>query len=392
MKKTLTKVIACVMAFGFTFAATSCGGGSQSEAKKEENFIKEIGGVSETFTGAVSTESYATANEAATAYVETEIVGELGAKIEAMESKASYEGEQIAALNIPAELTAGAETVEEIEVEYSALAGGEYMSTAKSTKKVKVYVIKYTTDWKYYTPCPETGSTISKSYYDSVFNMEKYKNCTFDMDMEMDMSAKVSGGGYSQKLSIGLEMSQFVQYSETAIYIEQTMSMTGLAALGGEDVSTSICGYFETVGDSIVCYVQMDGSEWYEGDIETIGFSDLEELTPFYDQYLDFTYFQKTDFGFQLADEQAEKYIDLTLRQDESMGELIAMFGENFGMDMFVKYYVSEGVLSGMRMDMTMDAKMTEDGMTMTMDADVLTTMTCTNYGTTVVKKPASIG
>ena len=391
MKKTMKKVFACVMAFGLTFAAVGCGGGGQSEAKKEENFIKEIGGVSETFTGVVSTESYETANEAAAAYVETEIVGTDGAKIEAMESKASYAGEQIAVLDIPAELTAGAEAVEEIEVEYSVAEG--YMSAASSsTKKVKVYVIKYTTDWKYYTPCPETGDTISKSYYDSVFNMEKYKNCTFDMNMEMDMSVKVSGGGYSQKISLGIEMSQFVQYSENAIYIEQTASTTGLAALGGEDVSTSICGYFEMVDDSILCYVQMDGGTWYEGDLTTIGFSSLEELTPFYDQYLDFTYFQKTNFGFQLADEQAEKYIDLTLRQDESMGELIAMFGEGFGIDMFVKYYVSDGVLSGMRMDLNMDAKMVEDGMTMTLKADTITTMTCTNYGTTVVQKPASIG
>ena len=389
MRKTLKKVFACVMAFGLTFAAVGCGGG-QSEAKKEENFIKEIGGVSETFTGVVSTESYETANAAATAYVETEIVGSSGAKIEAMESKATYESEQIAALDIPAELTAGADAVEEIEVEYS-VADGYISAASSSTKKVKVYVIKYATDWKYYTPCPETGATISKSYYDSVFNMEKYKNCTFDMDMEMDMSVKVSGGGYSQKLSIGIEMSQFVQYSESAIYIEQTASTKGLAELGGEDAFSSICGYFETVGDSILCYVQIDGGTWYEGDLTTIGFSNLDELTPFYDQYLDFTYFQKTNFGFQLADEQAEKYIDLTLKQDESMGELIAMFGENFGIDMFVKYYVSEGVLSGMRMDLNMDAKMVEDGMTMTLKADAITTMTCTNYGTTTVQKPAGI-
>ena len=106
---------------------------------------------------------------------------------------------------------------------------------------------------------------------------------------------------------------------------------------------------------------------------------------------MDFTYFTKTETGFQLADENSEKFIELTLKQDESMGELIAMFGEDFDMDMFVKYYVSNGVLSGMRQELTMDAKMTEEGVSMKLSADVVTKMTCTNYGTTVVKKPAGI-
>ena len=76
-KKTLAKVFACVMAFGLTFAAVGCGGGgSKSEAKKEKDFISEIGGTSETYTGAVSAETYETATAAATAYVTEEIVGE----------------------------------------------------------------------------------------------------------------------------------------------------------------------------------------------------------------------------------------------------------------------------------------------------------------------------
>jgi hypothetical protein len=395
-KKTLAKVFACVMAFGLTFAAVGCGGGgSKSEAKKEQDFISEIGGTSETYTGAVSTGSYETASAAATAYVEAEIVGEQESQIVATETKATFEGEQIATLNIPADITDGAQSVEEIEVEYSVSDG--YMAASNSTKKVKVYVIKYETNWKYYTPLPETGATISKSYYDSVFDYEKYENCTFAMNMDMDMSVKASANGYTQKATIEVSMSQFVQYSENAIYIEQTMSFGGMEDItGGEikDESMTIAAYMEkTAEGDIICYVKSSdlGSGWSEGDLTTVGFSSLTELTPFYDQYLDFTYFTKTENGFQLADENSEKFIELTLKQDESMGDLIAMFGENFDMDMFVKYYVSNGVLSGMRQELTMDAKMTQEGVSMKLSADVVTTMTCTNYGTTVVKKPTDI-
>lgn len=395
-KKTLAKVFACVMAFGLTFAAVGCGGGgSKSEAKKEQDFISEIGGTSETYTGAVSTGSYETASAAATAYVEAEIVGEQESQIVATETKATFEGEQIATLNIPADITDGAQSVEEIEVEYSVSDG--YMAASNSTKKVKVYVIKYETNWKYYTPLPETGATISKSYYDSVFDYEKYANCTFAMNMDMDMSIKASANGYTQKATIEVSMSQFVQYAENAIYIEQTMSFGGMEDItGGEikDESMTIAAYMEkTAEGDIICYVKSSdlGSGWSEGDLTTVGFSSLTELTPFYDQYLDFTYFTKTENGFQLADENSEKFIELTLKQDESMGDLIAMFGENFDMDMFVKYYVSNGVLSGMRQELTMDAKMTQEGVSMKLSADVVTTMTCTNYGTTVVKKPADI-
>ncbi|MBQ3020564.1 MAG: hypothetical protein IJD77_08280 [Clostridia bacterium] len=398
-KKTLAKVFACVMAFGLTFAAVGCGGGgSKSEAKKEKDFISEIGGTSETYTGAVSAEIYETATAAATAYVTEEIVGEKEADIVATETKATFEGEQIATLNIPADITAGAQSIEEIEVEYSVSDAEGYMAAvSNSTKKVKVYVIKYETNWKYYTPLPETGATISKSYYDSVFNYEKYKNCTFAMDMEMDMNVKASAGGYTQTATIEVSMSQFVQYSENAIYIEQTASFGGMEDItGGEvkDESMTIAAYMEkTAEGDIICYVKSSdiGSGWSEGDLTTVGFSSLTELTPFYDQYLDFTYFTKTETGFQLADENSEKFIELTLKQDESMGELIAMFGEDFDMDMFVKYYVSNGVLSGMRQELTMDAKMTEEGVSMKLSADVVTKMTCTNYGTTVVKKPAGI-
>lgn len=137
-KKTLAKVFACAMAFGLTFAAVGCGK-AESEAKKEENFIAAIGGTSETYTGAVSTESYETANAAASAYVATEVVGQKNVEVVNTETKANYEGEQIASLGLPTEVSDGALAVEEVEVEYSVSDSEAYMAAASSsTKKVKV--------------------------------------------------------------------------------------------------------------------------------------------------------------------------------------------------------------------------------------------------------------
>lgn len=47
--------------------------------------------------------------------------------------------------------------------------------------------------------------------------------------------------------------------------------------------------------------------EWEEADLTAVGSTSIEELTPFYDQYLDYTYFTKIKYGFALADIKAKK-------------------------------------------------------------------------------------
>ena len=400
-KKALTKVLAASMAFSLVFASGCIGDkipflsgcfGKDSEAKKEADFIDSIGGVSETYTGAVSEQSYENAEVAAKAFVEEEVVGETDCEIENVESKGTLSDAEVSQLNLTDDIKNGMTSVEKLEVEYVKDNGTAYMSAApdtlNKTQKVTVYVIKYESRFKYYSPAPITGNTITKSYYDSIFNAEKYKNCTYKTTMEMEMDLSASYQGQSQSAEMTMGMSQLIQYSENKIYMEQTISykMSGM----GENMveEETICAYMEVVEGEIVCYVKTgDSTEWYEGSLSTIGFDDLDELTPFYDQYLDYSYFTKTDYGFEISDENAKQFIEETLSDSLGAMDMDEML-DMFSIDMFAKYYVSQGVLSGMREDVTMKLDMNEEGMKMKMSADVVAEMSCTNYGTTVVTKP----
>ena len=352
-------------------------------------FASEIGGVSETFEGVISERSYSTSEGAATAYVEEELAGSGIAYVEILSSK-KLSSRNIKKLNIPEEFLDGYDEVHEIELEYSIEDGNEsYLKTSydngaveklNKTKKIKVYVIKFNVDWKYFSPMPVTGDTISKSYYDSVFNAEKYKNCTFEVINEA--TAEVYSGG--QYVSMDMRMDQIIKHADGKVYLEQHVEMV----TDGESYQQSAYAYMETVDGEIVCYVKMgEYEDWYLSDLSAIGFTSLEQLTPFYDQYLDYTYFTKTDFGFALEEENARKYFEQAL-----MGALSGMEGlidpQQMDIDMYAEYYVSEGVLSGMRVDADVYMTLNQGGTTGTLEETVTTVTKCTDYGTTVVEKP----
>ena len=151
---------------------------------------------------------------------------------------------------------------------------------------------------------------------------------------------------------------------------------------GKEEVTVEM--YIEEVDGKMVCYVK-DGFNWQQANLSAIGFSNLEELQPFANDYLDYTYFTKTDYGFKLAEENAEKYVDQAL---DMSGVQQMLNGGNMDMDMYAEYFVNEGALSGLLLKGKLSVSMSEQGISMTMSGDMEAKGTCTNYGTTVVEKP----
>jgi hypothetical protein len=186
-------------------------------------------------------------------------------------------------------------------------------------------------------------------------------------------------------LDMTISTQQKLMYQENKIYMEQTISTTykgNLASQMGGDTSTTIRAYIEETAEGIVCYVKIDdSSEWSEGYLSTIGFSSIEELTPFYDQFLDYTYFTKTDYGFELSKENGKQYIN------EALSSLNFDFGQ-MDLDMLVKFYVSNGVLSGMRQNIGGKVSVNQNGIVVDQTIKVTSEMSCTKYGTTVVEKP----
>ncbi len=354
-----------------------------TEAEKEAAFIDSIGGVSETYTGAVSENAYTTNTEAAEAYVQQEIIGKKSVTIVSSQSIATLRTEEITALNIPTQTGLPIVSVEKIEVEYtendlpsddiSAVSSAPVSGAVNANKKVTVYIVKYSDNaFKYFTPCPINGDTITQSYYNSVFDAETYLNCTYTTKMSMTIKMNIPGQG---EMNLPMEMTQTVKYAQNKIYMEQTATSMG--------INETMAFYLEQTEDDFSCYLKdIDSEVWEECDLYMAGFSSIEDLAPFADQYLDYTYFTKTSYGFELSDDNAALYVKETMQNQ--LGDLT----NDFNLTMFAKYYVSNGVLSGMRMDMTIDYTVTAEDVTISAHAVAVTETKISDIGKTTVVKP----
>ncbi|MBE5744753.1 MAG: hypothetical protein E7355_01305 [Clostridiales bacterium] len=400
-KKALSGVLALSTALSVGFIA-GCGDDEPTADKKEEQtqaaFIEEIGGVSETYNGSVSNENYASAPAAAEAYIETEVVGNKNATVVNTAKKADLNQTQIAQLNI--ETTETILGVEEYEVEYVEDAVVPMATQQNNTKKVKVYIIKFENHWEYYAPCPVTGETITKSYYDSVFESDAYKNCTYSNATTMNMTTVGAAQGMTVTMTVGMSLTQLIKYQDGKIYMEQTsvttmkMEMPNAPAELNENEteSSTIYAYITQEDDQLVCYAKViqDGEtikNWTRGDIYTIGFSSVDDLLPFVDGYLDYTYFTKTNFGFELSGEQAERYLSETLDELAAYQDVI----KDMDIKTLVKYYVQNGALTGLRQDLTIAYDQVFQGVNTKLDLSLTTKGTVKDYGSTVVEKPAEI-
>lgn len=362
--------------------------GADSTLSSEQNaFISSIGGVSETFEGGVSQQSYSTAELAAQAYVSEEVVGEKNAEICSATSTGTLSKKEVQALSLPADIRDEADSVETYDITYRTY--GDATSNDKTTYEestIKVYIIKLGTDWKYYTPRPVNGQTIQKSYYDSVFDTKKYENCTFvnTMSIAVNVSGNMDGETVNETTSVDID--QTIKYDNGRIYIEQKYAVVS----GGTTITQTVYAYLETLDDNITCYFRQSTDEdWVISDLTAIGFNTLEDLQPFHDQYLDYTYFTKTDYGFELGKENAASYFQQAL--SDAIGQMgVSLDLSNTDIDMFAEYYVSQGALSGLRMSCDVAMNMDILGVNASISESIQAQTTCTNYGTTVVERPFS--
>lgn len=360
----------------------------------DSEFAKELGGVSETFKGAVSEESYETSNKAAEAFVLEEVVGEEEAEIVEVTSKGELSSEEINKLNVSSEILEGSLGVEKLEVTYSleeessSASRALKLATSKTNKVVVVYVVKYNNSFKYITPLPENGETITKSYYDSVFNSEKYKNCTFDYESSVMIDAK--SGDYREYVKTTIK--QFIKYTEDKIYMKLNYKVEGEAPEYGEEMLFYL--YFEKVEGQTKSYMSLDEIDWAEVDMKEFneelgslfGVTNIENIYPFANQYLDYTYFKKSDYGFELPSENARKYFLEVLMS--ALSGLGSIDFDKMNIDTTAQYYVSNGVLSGAKIDTDFYMPFAAIGEEGYLKEVVKHVYKCTDYGTTVIVRP----
>lgn len=379
-------MLCCLLAFA------SCSACAQKDEPKEPSwkndpeasaFITEIGGCSETYKGSVSEKSYDKAEDAVNDYVVAEVVS-AGSECRITETKLEKKLSQkeITDLGISDEMMSGADKVEKYNVAYESTEKDEdsnlmmidsdsKFATAKVVSgKTVVYIITYKDFFKYFSPVVEDGNTLTKSYYDSIFNSEKYKNCTFEQTVEMTVDCSSQG----QTINYSYKMTSLIKFDNGKIYMESKTE----GNVPGMPASDSKI-YVEDDGNGgINCYVYQNG-EWLPGSMSSSGIHSVDDLTPFKNQYLDHSYFSKTDFGCALEKKNYEKYMKTAMSILD-----FGSFTDNMNIEGYVNYYVSGGVLSGLRSDV--NVSFSESGTSFT--EKVTTTAKCTNYGTTVVDIP----
>ncbi|MBE7084601.1 MAG: hypothetical protein E7368_00930 [Clostridiales bacterium] len=386
----------------------------EQENQTHTEFIDKIGGVSDTYKGSVSTYSYGSEYEAVSAFIEEEIVGQEDATIINTTSQGELNETEVEALALPEDMKQGMSGVEKVEVEYTT---NEYysMSTAPTNGNVKiiVYVIKYhDSRWRYYSPCPVTGETITKSYFESVFNDEKYANCTMTQTLTQDMTMTQTVQGQSQTYTYRGVQTVTIKYDAGKMYLEGSVTSSG--SMIDEGLVQSIDGkplpksqtfkvyYDDNTNKMLVQMTQNDEPYVMQGAMVNdkgwmtnlssvitnyrLDIVDVRQITPAYDKHLDYTYFTKTNFGFEVAGENAKKYIDTAL--SGSMFNSFNQFGGETNTDMFAKYYVSDGVLSGTRQDLIMNSTATYAGQTMSLSTTIVAETSVMSYGTTTVVNP----
>lgn len=410
LRKMMSFAFLTMLVCGLLFVSSckSCKDDKEEDKKQEEQqqpepvvstidseFAKELGGVSETFKGAVSEESYETSNKAAEAFVLEEVVGEEEAEIVEVASKGELSSDEINKLNVSSEILEGSLGVEKLEVTYSleeessSASRALKLATSKTNKVIVVYVVKYNNSYKYITPLPENGETITKTYYDSVFNSEKYKNCTFDYESSVIIDTK--SGDYRDYVKTTIK--QFIKYNEDKIYMMLNYKVEGEDPEYGEDVLFYL--YFEKVEGQTKCYMSLDEIEWAEIEINGEIYNELgtlfsvtnfEELYPFANQYLDYTYFKKSDYGFELPSENARKYFLEVLMS--ALSGLGSVDFDKMNIDTTAQYYVSNGVLSGAKIDTDFYMPFEAIGEEGYLKEVVKHVYKCTDYGTTVIERP----
>ncbi len=380
MKKQKLHVIGLALMLILCMTLTSCSyfssffAKTEASKKDESALADEIGAFSDTYTGALSEETYNTPMDAACAFVYDEVAGE-DEKISNLrvDSEGYLTADEIRELGIADALPADAVSVEKYTATWAsqdsdAASALTYLSTKEDeTPRYVIYVIGGDNWFKYFSPVVETGETVTKSYYDSIFFNEKFKNCTLRQTVDIDV--KVSQGIISQTSKI--TMTSTVKYADNCILFEQDLEsdMEGI-----ESSSQKIFVRLNEEGSLDKCYL-LENGVWQRAML-----SDSGILKPFGNQYLHYSYFTKTDYGCALEKENLAKYF----KESVSMELNGAYDLDSMETKGYVNYYVADGVLSGLLSNIvvTMDyqgAKLTET---------VTSKATCTEYGTTVVTDP----
>lgn len=360
MKKSFTRIIAiiamAVMAL-CTVMFAACGGGS------------------ETYVGSVSAESYESTEKMGEAFVAHEINGDTTtAQFVSYESEKQLTETEVEELSLPETAKTGLKSVEKGKVNYSVITATAARAAGETYWK-GVYVLNYGETYKYYTPAVANGETLTKSYFDSVFYADNYKNVT--MTAKAVAQSKVSYGG--QSATMKSTVTYTYKITETAVYGDMTVAVSG----SGMSQKQTISFYITEVGGQLKIAAS-EGSNWYAANASDLGLeiNSIEEIYALSNEGLDHTFFVKTSNGFKIDDEKVNAFLNQALEgtEYESLFGSMKVSGD-------ASYVVKDGKLASGSAAFTLNGNI--QGINMKVSSSA--TYKYTAFGTTEVTIPNEV-
>ena len=376
MKKIVLSITAAVVLLcaAFSVGCSGCG--------------KKSGNYSETFKGAVSEETYETANDAVQGFLDTEISGKTSeAVLVDYKKEKELSAKEVESLAIDEEYREGLISVEKGNVTYTenSVSTAEAIVCAKAagaeTKTKVIYLLTYTGVFRFFTPAVENGDNLTSSYFDSTFDGEKYINCSVEAVMKAE--------GTQQGVKYVMENNASVKLTATALYEKDNVKMT----MNGQDMSSMLGGsqnpevYIADTTDGLYQMAGLNG-KWESVNItnhpgamiqaENVHDYFMEWFRQRFNQ-LDHTYFEKTSTGYAL---RADKYNEFlkTQQGSENLGGIggIGGIGDTSGdFDLSYVINISDGRFSDVTMKIAYGDTLTE------------MTMKFTGFGKATITIPA---
>lgn len=264
----------------------------------------------ETYTGAVSEQTYPTKEEAVGGYLETEISGKsTTAVLVDYTVEKELTKTEVADLEIPKEYTEDLQSVEELLVEYAEMQNlsdlyARSVAVAESgpvTYKRTVYLLTYTAMFRFFVPALDKGEGLTSSYYDSTFEADKYVNCT--MDAVITTVEKYDGYTYTSTTKANAKATYNALYEYDTRISDYSTYYSELYMV---DTADGIYQASREIGEKF--------SEVYKVPSE-YGNTINEYFMGWFDArfgQLDHTFFEKTETGYAL---RGDKYAEFLIAQ-----------------------------------------------------------------------------
>ena len=340
----MKKLLVLSMAAVFLLCIAIIGGCGNDNKENSVNY-------SETYQGAVSSETYETRDEAVKGFIATEINGKTTeAVLVGYEKEKELSEQEINSLAIDEEYKTGLISVEKGQVTYSENSQTTVKkqltaNAAESDTDTKdIYILEYTDEYRFFTPELENGETLTASYFNSTFESSKYANCTMEMNMKLDMVFKTSE--YNMKSTS--DINSIMKVIPEALYVKTESKTSGL----GQSSAVSDAGYYIGTTDGIY-EITKNGNNWkakkVTNDNETIEKTMTEYFMEFFKAMFgefDHTYFEKASTGYTLRSDKLEEFIE-NQPEDSLMGTFM---GAGYKFDEPYLINIADGHLSDVRM------------------------------------------